>query len=98
MKRSLPGRLLIGGLTAAALLSTTPAIAYAAPAPAFAAAPDMYEAKLAVAVKLGLGEVKGLLEREKRGVWAYYRLVPSAIATIADLLTPPRKRATKKAR
>ncbi|MEU4779732.1 metalloregulator ArsR/SmtB family transcription factor [Micromonospora sp. NPDC023633] len=40
----------------------------------------------------------GLLEREKRGVWAYYRLVPSAIAAIADLLTPPRKRATKKAR
>jgi ArsR family transcriptional regulator, arsenate/arsenite/antimonite-responsive transcriptional repressor len=39
----------------------------------------------------------GLLEREKRGVWAYYRLVPSAIAAIADLLTPPRKRATKKA-
>ena len=40
----------------------------------------------------------GLLEREKRGVWAYYRLVPSAIAAIADLLTPPRKRATKWAR
>ncbi|MET7394981.1 metalloregulator ArsR/SmtB family transcription factor [Dactylosporangium sp. NPDC005572] len=40
----------------------------------------------------------GLLEREKRGVWAYYRLVPSTIATIADLLTPPRKRATKRAR
>jgi ArsR family transcriptional regulator, arsenate/arsenite/antimonite-responsive transcriptional repressor len=40
----------------------------------------------------------GLLEREKRGVWAYYRLVPSAIAAIADLLTPPRKRATKKTR
>jgi ArsR family transcriptional regulator, arsenate/arsenite/antimonite-responsive transcriptional repressor len=40
----------------------------------------------------------GLLEREKRGVWAYYRLVPSAIQAIADLLTPPRKRATKKAR
>ena len=39
----------------------------------------------------------GLLEREKRGVWAYYRLVPSAIQAIADLLTPPRKRATKKA-
>jgi len=39
----------------------------------------------------------GLLEREKRGVWAFYRLVPSAIGTIADLLTPPRKRATKKA-
>ncbi len=40
----------------------------------------------------------GLLEREKRGVWAYYRLVPSAIAAIADLLTPPRKRATRKTR
>ncbi|MGY0002309.1 ArsR/SmtB family transcription factor [Micromonospora sp. I033] len=40
----------------------------------------------------------GLLEREKRGVWAYYRLVPSAISAIADLLTPPRKRPTKKAR
>jgi len=39
----------------------------------------------------------GLLEREKRGVWAYYRLVPSAIQQIAELLTPPRKRAAKKA-
>jgi ArsR family transcriptional regulator len=39
----------------------------------------------------------GLLERDKRGVWVYYRLVPSAIGAIADLLTPPRKRATKKA-
>ncbi|MFG3301527.1 ArsR/SmtB family transcription factor [Micromonospora chersina] len=40
----------------------------------------------------------GLLEREKRGVWAYYRLVPSAIAAIAELLTPPRKRAARKTR
>lgn len=40
----------------------------------------------------------GLIEREKRGVWAYYRLVPSAIAAIAELLTPPRTRATKKTR
>jgi ArsR family transcriptional regulator len=40
----------------------------------------------------------GLLEREKRGVWVYYRLVPSAIAGIAELLTPPRKRATKRTR
>ncbi|MBY8874247.1 metalloregulator ArsR/SmtB family transcription factor [Micromonospora sp. PLK6-60] len=40
----------------------------------------------------------GLLEREKRGVWAYYRVVPSAIGAIADLLTPPRKRATKRTR
>jgi ArsR family transcriptional regulator len=38
----------------------------------------------------------GLLEREKRGVWAYYRLVPSAIQQVAELLTPPRKRATKR--
>jgi ArsR family transcriptional regulator, arsenate/arsenite/antimonite-responsive transcriptional repressor len=40
----------------------------------------------------------GLLNRDKRGVWAYYSLVPTAIATVAELLTPPRKRATKKAR
>ncbi|MGA4685677.1 ArsR/SmtB family transcription factor [Micromonospora sp. AB353] len=40
----------------------------------------------------------GLIEREKRGVWAYYRLVPSAISAIAELLTPPRKRPTKKVR
>ena len=40
----------------------------------------------------------GLLEREKRGVWAYYRLVPSAIAAIAEVLTPPRKRATRRVR
>ncbi len=39
----------------------------------------------------------GLLEREKRGVWAYYRLVPSAIQQVADLLTPPRKRSAKRA-
>jgi ArsR family transcriptional regulator, arsenate/arsenite/antimonite-responsive transcriptional repressor len=38
----------------------------------------------------------GLLEREKRGVWAFYRIVAPAIGTIADLLTPPRKRATKR--
>jgi ArsR family transcriptional regulator len=34
----------------------------------------------------------GLLEREKRGVWAYYRLVPAAIGTVAELLTPPKRR------
>jgi ArsR family transcriptional regulator len=38
----------------------------------------------------------GLLTRDKRGVWAYYSLVPSAIGAIAELLTPPRKRGTKK--
>lgn len=40
----------------------------------------------------------GLLNRDKRGVWAYYSLVPAAIGAVAELLTPPRKRATKKAR
>src|SRR5690349_23465905 len=34
----------------------------------------------------------GLLQRDKRGVWVYYRLVPSAVAAIADVLTPRRKR------
>lgn len=29
----------------------------------------------------------GLLEREQRGKWAYYRLVPGALAALADLLT-----------
>ncbi len=40
----------------------------------------------------------GLLERHKHGVWAYYKLVPTAIATIVGLITPPRKRATRKTR
>ncbi len=30
----------------------------------------------------------GLVTRDKRGVWAYYRLVPSALSACADLLTP----------
>lgn len=34
----------------------------------------------------------GLLQREKRGVWAYYRLVPHTLVMVADLLTPPRRR------
>ncbi|MGH3646956.1 MAG: ArsR/SmtB family transcription factor [Micromonosporaceae bacterium] len=34
----------------------------------------------------------GLLQREKRGVWAYYRLVPHTLTKVADLLTPPRRR------
>ena len=29
----------------------------------------------------------GLLEREKRGVWAYYRLVPAALDALAGILT-----------
>lgn len=30
----------------------------------------------------------GLLEREKRGVWAYYRLVPERLSAVAAALTP----------
>jgi len=29
----------------------------------------------------------GLLEREKRGVWAYYRVAPDALDSLADLFT-----------
>lgn len=31
----------------------------------------------------------GLLTRSKRGVWAYYRVVPGALAALAAVLTPP---------
>lgn len=31
----------------------------------------------------------GLLNREKRGVWAYYSLVPHALETLAGMLAPP---------
>jgi ArsR family transcriptional regulator, arsenate/arsenite/antimonite-responsive transcriptional repressor len=31
----------------------------------------------------------GLVEREKRGVWAYYRAVPETLRMIAGLLAPP---------
>jgi ArsR family transcriptional regulator, arsenate/arsenite/antimonite-responsive transcriptional repressor len=32
----------------------------------------------------------GIFTRDKRGVWAYYALVPSALDTLASVLTPPR--------
>jgi ArsR family transcriptional regulator len=31
----------------------------------------------------------GLLDREKRGVWVYYRVRPEALRTLADLLVTP---------
>lgn len=31
----------------------------------------------------------GLVTREKRATWAYYALVPGALAAIADVLAPP---------
>lgn len=34
----------------------------------------------------------GLLERDKRGVWAYFRLVPEALTIIAGSITPPKQR------
>lgn len=33
----------------------------------------------------------GLLAREKRGVWVYYRVVPEALAALAATLAPPRR-------
>jgi ArsR family transcriptional regulator len=32
----------------------------------------------------------GLITRDKRGVWAYYRAVPEALAALAAVFTPPR--------
>jgi ArsR family transcriptional regulator len=34
----------------------------------------------------------GVVERDKRGVWAYFRLVPDTMRIVADLLTPPKRR------
>jgi ArsR family transcriptional regulator, arsenate/arsenite/antimonite-responsive transcriptional repressor len=31
----------------------------------------------------------GIFTRDKRGVWAYYALVPSALDALASVLTPP---------
>jgi ArsR family transcriptional regulator, arsenate/arsenite/antimonite-responsive transcriptional repressor len=31
----------------------------------------------------------GVLTRDKRGVWAYYALVPASLAALAAVLTPP---------
>jgi ArsR family transcriptional regulator len=33
----------------------------------------------------------GLLTRSKRGVWAYYRAVPDALAALAAVLAPPER-------
>jgi ArsR family transcriptional regulator, arsenate/arsenite/antimonite-responsive transcriptional repressor len=32
----------------------------------------------------------GIFTRDKRGVWAYYALIPSALSALAAVLTPPR--------
>lgn len=32
----------------------------------------------------------GLLSRDKRGVWAYYRAVPEALAALSNVIRPPR--------
>ncbi len=31
----------------------------------------------------------GVLDREKRGVWAYYRIRPDALAAVADVFSSP---------
>ena len=30
----------------------------------------------------------GLIERDKRGIWAYYRVVPAALRRVSDLVAP----------
>ncbi|OAA27468.1 transcriptional regulator, ArsR family [Frankia sp. EI5c] len=35
----------------------------------------------------------GLITRDKRGVWAYYRAVPEALAALATVFAPPSARA-----
>jgi ArsR family transcriptional regulator len=35
----------------------------------------------------------GLVAAERRGAWTYYRVMPDALAALADLLAPPRPRA-----
>lgn len=37
----------------------------------------------------------GLLTREKRGTWAYYAIVPEALAAVAAVLTPARDRGSR---
>ena len=31
----------------------------------------------------------GVLDRDKRGVWAYYRVRPEALAAVADVFSSP---------
>ncbi|BEL11697.1 hypothetical protein Q0Z83_098880 [Actinoplanes sichuanensis] len=78
-------RLLTVGVAALAFASVTPSAAYAVPAQplpqaALAAAVDMYEAKLAVAVKFGLGDDFSLPERADRdfvyAIWSHVRDKP----------------------
>lgn len=38
----------------------------------------------------------GLLEREKRGVWAYYRVVPPTLSAVANLIAPPPRRRSRR--
>ena len=33
----------------------------------------------------------GLLERDKRGVWVYYRAVPQGLASLAALIASPQR-------
>ncbi|SEO46609.1 ArsR/SmtB family transcription factor [Trujillonella endophytica] len=34
-------------------------------------------------------QTAGVLDREKRGVWAYYRVRPEALAAVADVFSSP---------
>ena len=37
----------------------------------------------------------GLVERERRASWAYYRVVPATLATLRDVLGPPHRPVTR---
>ena len=39
----------------------------------------------------------GLLAREKRGAWVFYRVVPERMESLRDALAPPRSRHTRRA-
>jgi ArsR family transcriptional regulator len=38
----------------------------------------------------------GLLERERRGTWVYYRIVPEQLAALRDVLATPEKTSQQK--
>nr|WP_244409088.1 metalloregulator ArsR/SmtB family transcription factor [Stackebrandtia nassauensis] len=38
----------------------------------------------------------GLVERDKRGVWAYFRVLPETLNAVAELLTPPKRRGRRR--
>ncbi|MEO9175506.1 MAG: metalloregulator ArsR/SmtB family transcription factor [Gaiellales bacterium] len=52
--------------------------------------PDAGLAQPTISHHLKMLRDAGLVTSERRGTWAYYRLVPEAIAELAELLAPAR--------